>query len=75
MDISVRGIEPGVHAVSSPTPAHLSESGRISHLEGKTSEVEQPMNVDSGPRSSFQVPQGQDGSPSNKIPKWFKPTK
>lgn len=75
MDILVRGIDPGVDGVSSPTPAHLSQSGRSSHLEGKTSEVEQPMNIDSGPSSSFQVPQRQDGAPSNKIPKWFKPTK
>lgn len=67
-----RGIEPGVHAVSSPTPAHLSQSGRISHLEGKTSEP--PMNIGSGPSSSSQVPQRPDGAPSNKILKWFKPT-
>lgn len=75
MDILVRGFEPGVHAVSSPTPAHLSQSGRIAHVEGKTSEVEQPLNIDSGPSSSFQIPQRQDGPASDKIPKWFKPTK
>jgi hypothetical protein len=75
MDFLVRGIEPGVHAVSSPTPAHPNPSGRISQSEGKTSEVEHPMNVDSGPSTSFQFPQRQDGAPSNKIPKWFTPTK
>lgn len=75
MDILVRAIEPGVPAASSSTPAHLSQSGRISHLEGKTSDVEQPMNIDSGPSSSIQVPQRQDGAPTNKIPKWFKSTK
>ncbi|PNF41431.1 hypothetical protein B7P43_G13793 [Cryptotermes secundus] len=70
-----RAIEPGVPAASFSTPAHLSQSGSISHLEGKTSEVEQPMNIDSGPSSSIQVPQRENGAPSNKIPKWFKSTK
>lgn len=75
MDIFVRGIESRMPVVSSPTSARLSQCGRISHLEGKTSEVEQQVNIDSGPSTAFQVPQRQDGAPSNKIPKWFKPTK
>jgi hypothetical protein len=64
-----------MRAVSFPTSAQLGPSGRISHLEGKTSEVEQPMNIDSGPSTALQVPQRQGGAPSNKVPKWFKPSK
>jgi hypothetical protein len=75
VDIFIRGIERGLPVVSSPTSACLSQSGRISHQEGKTSEAEQRMNVESEPSTASQIPQRQDEVPSNKIPKWFKPTK